>query len=249
MDVVVSHYNESLRWLKKVPPEFRLILYCKGDPKEKPDLSFLPADRRPVPIHLPNLGRESHTWLHHLALIADDPPDVTVFLQGYPFDHASDTHTRLRQLAETGPDYLPDSGFDWWGFILETDDAMGRRVFVPWSKNLNQRELDINQRYRKVFAEDGPDEYRFRPGGLFAVSAKAVGRRSPTFYRQAADLACVDPDAAYCFERFWDRVFKVPPITREDMRGHDTLYFRPDCPHGAPPLPDGGFATRYQHGA
>lgn len=221
MDLVISHFNEDLRWLKKVPPEFRLFIYSKG---QEPDLSFLQKDFEFK--SLPNVGREAHTWLHHLAEHRDEVGPVTVFLQGHPFDHCHDAHQRLRRLAESGQ-LTELSGFEWWGFIIETDDPMGERVFVPWSKNHDDRRLDIGECYRKIFDETGPGEYRFYPGGMFAVSSVAVHRRTADVYRNAAQVVAQEPDAAYCLERFWDRIFGAPPITAELMGGEKTVYLKP----------------------
>jgi len=221
MGLVLNHFNEDLRWLKKVPAEFRLFVYSKGP---EPDLSFLQRDLNFE--SLPNVGREAHTWLHHLGRFRDSLAPFTVFLQGHPFDHCHDAHARLRRLVEEG--CLPGGvDFDWWGFIIETDDPFGERVFVPWSKNHDGRRLDVGACYRKVFGEAGPEEYRFFPGGQFAVSAEAVRRRSRDFYLAAEKIAEEEPDSAYCFERFWDRMFGAPPVSAETMGTEKTVYLKP----------------------
>jgi len=221
VDLVVSHFNEDLRWLKRVPEAFKITVYAKGSP---PDFRFL---SRPVTCrHLPNIGREAHTWLLHCLEHWQAPAEVTVFLQGHPFDHCHDTHARLKQVAEEGSGSLPASGFHWWGFIIETDDAMGERVFVPWSKNCNHRKLDIGARYRALFEATPPCEYRFFPGGQFAVSRSALQFRPPEFYRKAIALFDSDPDLPYCLERFWDVVFNAPSISDETMGGEKTVYLK-----------------------
>ena len=220
MNLVVSHYGEDLRWLKKVPATFRVTIYSKGD---APDISFL--EQEPVVINLPNVGREAHTWLAYLKEHVHNPAELTVFLQGRPFDHCHDTHHRLKAIA-SGDYSIPESGFDWWGFIIETDDPMGRRVFVPWSKNEDDRELDIGKRYSAVFGKPGPECYRFYPGGQFVVSADAVRRNTAEFYAQARQLLEQDEDAAYCLERFWDRLFGVEAVNEEMMGGEETVYLK-----------------------
>ncbi len=220
MDLVVSHFNEDLRWLKKVPSVFRIVLYCKAEP---PDLSFL--EREVVPVTLPNVGREAHTWLVHLEQSCETPPELTVFLQGHPFDHCHDTHQRLRAIA-AGTYQLPASGFDWWGFIIETDDPLGRRVFVPWSKNTDSRELDIGKYFQAVFDCPGPELYRFYPGGQFVVSGAAMQRNGREFYTRARQLLEQDEDAAYGLERFWDQLFGVQAVTAEMMGSEQTVYLK-----------------------
>ncbi|MEM6883772.1 MAG: DUF3431 domain-containing protein [Verrucomicrobiota bacterium] len=221
LDLVVSHYNEDLRWLKKVPAEFRIVLYSKGN--KAPDLSFLECER--LLVQLPNVGREAHTWMAYLENVVEDPPQGAVFLQGHPFDHCHDAHQRLKALASGLAD-LPPSGFEWWGFIIETDDPMGRRVFVSWSKNEDSRELDIGKRFEAVFHHSGPNPYRFYPGGQFVVTGEAIKRNSQAFYRRVRELLETDEDAAYCLERFWDQIFGVIAITDTMMGGEETVYLK-----------------------
>ncbi|MEM6602168.1 MAG: DUF3431 domain-containing protein [Verrucomicrobiota bacterium] len=219
-DLVISHYNEDLRWLKNVPVEFRIMLFSKG---KVPDLSFLEHDLEMV--QLPNVGREAHTWVFYLEQFADNPPEAAVFLQGHPFDHCQDAHQRLKALVSGGVD-LAESGFEWWGFIIETDDPMGRRVFMPWSKNQDSRELDIGKRFEALFRRPGPARYRFYPGGQFAVSAAAIQRNSRNFYHQVREMLEADEDAAYCLERFWDQIFGVNAVTAAMMDGQETVYLK-----------------------
>lgn len=220
LDLVVSHYNEDLRWLKKVPIDFRICLYCKGD---LPDVSFLPHEV--LLKKLLNVGREAHSWASYLEEFCENPAEQAVFLQGHPFDHCHDTHVRLRAVASE--DYVPPpEGFDWWGFIIETDDPMGKRVFVPWSKNTNDRELDIGARYELIFGEKTPEVFRFFPGGQFLVSGEAMRRNPKVFYSGIRKLLESDSDAAYCLERFWDRVFHVEAVPAEMMGQQKTIYLK-----------------------
>ena len=54
LELVVARYAEDLAWLRRVPKEFAVTVYNKGD-------------IIPDAIALPNIGREAHTYLHHLA--------------------------------------------------------------------------------------------------------------------------------------------------------------------------------------
>ena len=72
-EFVIAHYNENLDWIKPIASHSHV--YHKGN------------DRQPLPLkllswkRLPNVGRESHTYLHHIINHCDSLPDVTVFLQ------------------------------------------------------------------------------------------------------------------------------------------------------------------------
>lgn len=69
--IVVSRYNEDISWTFKYSPN--VIIYNKGQ------------DYIPNAISLPNVGRESHTYLYHIISNYHQLADRTVFVQGtYP---------------------------------------------------------------------------------------------------------------------------------------------------------------------
>jgi hypothetical protein len=211
LELVVARCREPLAWLRRVPRDFLITVYDKGD-----------GSTAGTP--LPNIGREAHTYLHHLAGRHADPADVTVFVQGHPFDHAPDLHRWLRALAEGA---LTVDRFHWLGFVADTDDPRGRHLFVPWSKNPERRELDLDGFHRALFGTPGPSCYRFFPGGQFAVTREAVRSRPADFYRLGRDLAGAFPDAPHCFERCWDRVFRCDGTAGRLPPGQTTAYFKP----------------------
>lgn len=157
---------------------------------------------------LPNLGREAHTYLHHIVQHYDQLATVTVFCQGHPFDHAPDFHARLK--AVTGGE-MPDLGFRWYGFLIDEDDQAGV-LFARWSKNTDGRGLDLGAFHSRLFGDAAPDAFRFFGGAQFAVTADRVRSRPRSFYERALSLSLDYPDAAHCFERCWDRLFGVDGI-------------------------------------
>jgi hypothetical protein len=207
IELVVSRDEEDLRWIKRVPPSIEIRVYNKGvsDP--------LPAglsDRKGLSLlMLPNIGLEAHTYLTHLVTRYDALSPVTVFCQGHPFDHAHDLHDRLMALA-SGQE-TPDP-FLWYGFLEDTDDPSGRRLFVPWSKNPERRELETGRLYEELFGEPSPALFHFRCGAQFAVTREAVKRRPLSFYERALGLSLTFPLAVHSFERIWDRFFGDPAI-------------------------------------
>ena len=71
--IIIARYNENLEWLSKYK-EFKIIIYNKGNNCDFDEASKV--------INLPNIGRESHTWLHHIVSNYDQLDDVNIFLQG-----------------------------------------------------------------------------------------------------------------------------------------------------------------------
>lgn len=212
-ELVVARHREPLDWLRRVPDAFRITVYDKsGEPG--------PPAGRP----LPNIGREAHTYLTHLVENYPDFAERTVFCQGHPFDHASDFHRILRAIVAGE---RPVRDFDWIGFLVDTDDRRGERLFVPWSKNPEGRCLDLDGFHQALLGTAGPSEYVFVGGGQFSVSRELLLRREAGFYRRALRLARDFPDAAHCFERCWDRCFGVEGVDRSWLAGRRTVYRHP----------------------
>ncbi len=211
LELVVARHSEDLAWLRRVPRAITITVYDKlGD--------------HPQAITLPNIGREAHTYLHHLTEKHHNLADITVFVQGHPFDHAPDLHKVLRSLAE-GSFAVPD--FHWLGFLADTDDSRGRRLFVPWSKNPERHELPLDDFHQQIFGKAGPDNYRFFVGAQFIVTRDTAHRRNRAFYDRARDLAASHPLAPHCFERCWDRLFAANGTAGRLPADQLTAYFKP----------------------
>ena len=86
-NVVVAHYQEDVSWL--LPLRSRCTIYDKCERHGVSSMGF-----REV-LALPNVGREAHTYLHHILRMAEiaeedgDDDDVVVFVQGDIRDHMS----------------------------------------------------------------------------------------------------------------------------------------------------------------
>jgi hypothetical protein len=212
IELVVARYNENLNWLRNVPPQITVSVYDKH-----PDA---PHDGE---MRLPNIGREAHTYLHHIITNYHRLADVTVFCQGKPFDHAFDFHKTLRALA--GNELKVDD-FRWLGHIIDTDTRDGV-LFQEWSKNEDGRLLDLNGFHRALFNSDGPDEYPFVLGAQFVATRELIHSRPLSFWQQAQDVSVTFPDAAHCFERTWDKVLGVTGIDTAWLAGRKTVYLKP----------------------
>jgi hypothetical protein len=221
VELVVARHEEDLRWIRRVPSAIRVTILNKGSTPALPDTFPRREGARVIPLR--NEGREAHSYLTHLTERYDSLAPVTVFCQGHPFDHAPDFHDRLRMLAagEESPD-----PFLWYGFLEETDDPRGRRLFVPWSKNPERRELETGRLYGELFGEASPESFQFRGGAQFAVTRVAVHRRPVGFYRRALELSSGIPLAEHSLERMWDRFFGDPLIDPASLGPDGVRYLK-----------------------
>jgi len=69
VEIVLAHHHESVAWSD--PYKHIRTIYCKGKKKDRPAGC----------IHLPNVGREGHTYLHHIVKNYDRLAEWTVFTQ------------------------------------------------------------------------------------------------------------------------------------------------------------------------
>lgn len=242
-ELVVARYTENLNWLRNLPTGLRVTVYDKSN--AGPTLGESAGNNA---IFLPNVGREAHTYLHHIVSRYDSLAEWTVFCQGKPFDHAYDFKKWLREFTapqpksgaddenpqlsmfSLAPDFSPGSPkvvFIWLGHLIDTDDDRGDRLFRPWSKNVAGCGLDLRGFHQALFGTDGPMLYTFVLGAQFAVHRDVVHRRSLSFYERSLAVSVTFPDAAHCFERSWDRVFGVTGIDPDWLAGRQTVYLKP----------------------
>jgi hypothetical protein len=78
-ELVIARYNEDLSWIDKLPKTIKITIYNKG----KHDIKY------PF-IELPNIGRESHTYLYHIINNYDSLAEQTIFCQGDSIFHSPD---------------------------------------------------------------------------------------------------------------------------------------------------------------
>ena len=226
IELVVAHYNENLNWLRNLPKELQITVYDKSERGLE--------DRTAIPLQ--NVGREAHTYLHHIVSRYDTLADWTIFCQGKPFDHAYDFKKTLREFikepltldcAESKPSAIQRQGFIWFGHLIDTDDNQGDRLFKPWSKNEDGRGLDLLGFHRALFGTDGPAHYTFVLGAQFVIHRNVLQQKPVSFYKRALDVSISFPDAAHCFERSWDHVFDVTGIDPEWLAGRLTVRLKP----------------------
>jgi len=75
VDIVLAHYNENLTWtgeFNKAHPGANFRIYSKSSKR---------VSDGNVTEYLPNVGRESHSYLHHIVKNYDDLADWTIFSQ------------------------------------------------------------------------------------------------------------------------------------------------------------------------
>jgi hypothetical protein len=99
-EIVIARYNEDLSWTKKLPNSIKITIYNKGNDIDYPC------------IKLPNVGRESHTYLYHIIENYNNLADQTIFCQGDSIFHSPDFLNLIKNRKLFEP-IQPLSAFYW----------------------------------------------------------------------------------------------------------------------------------------
>ncbi len=100
-ELVIAHYTENLNWVRNLPAGLLTTIYDKS----------LEGLLEWNAVSLPNVGREAHTYLHHIVNRYDSLAEWTIFCQGKPFDHAYDFKKTLREMVLDPWNWLDCTGF------------------------------------------------------------------------------------------------------------------------------------------
>jgi hypothetical protein len=205
VQVIIARYREDVAWAQDIGYDY--IVYDKG--------GDLPGNAVP----LPNIGREGHTYMTHIVRHYESLADVTVFVQGDPFDHISEqgrgTVPMLRSMIEDVVDRrVPFMGLAW--FRLKCD-RLGHPHELAAVHNDGKwiglsRDIPVGATFESLFNASCPDQVIARgASGCFCVRAERIRTRPKAFYEHAVRLFEADPDdlgnTGHAFERLWQFVF------------------------------------------
>lgn len=218
LEVVVAHYREELGWLSGGALVECVRLYHKGGTGT--DGRF-PSARQST---LPNVGRESHTYLTHIVNNYDGLADVTVFTQGHLADHVAPGEDPADHLAElaaaaqardgsTFTALLPLVGVRWWRFR-------------KWEgKRTMPAPCDFRQFCRSVVGLDcdAARLLRWTPGAIVAATRTSIRRRPRAFYARLLGFVegPGDPEIGHFLERLWFYVLDASQVRTRSVRRRD----------------------------
>lgn len=196
--LIVARYDEDVSWLSRFPAA-SVHIYNKG--------KCLPASqaKRGRVHQLPNVGRESHTYLHHIVQHYDEIQDDVVycFTQGRVGDHfvgsfesefLQVTHCTRRSSTASFPFALDEC-------LHVPADFVRKQKVQPTS-------IDFGSWFEKHIC---PNIHpRTRPlvvwwNGLFSVKGRYLRRRPKSFYEGLLEQLShdVNPEVGHYFERSW----------------------------------------------
>jgi hypothetical protein len=193
--LVVAKYDEDITWTNKY---HNVKVYDKlnGD--------------------LPNVGRESHTYLTYIVENYHRLPEIIFFTQGHIDDHCKDFNRdkfidlgenkfsqNFKTLNSNYYFYSPHIGYDkdhihsYRNNILVPKDELG---FRTWFKTY----VDVDSTYTDI--DNG---IKLWWGGVFSVRCECILSRPKEYYKRLLDYIpkTNNPEVGHYFERSWFYIF------------------------------------------
>jgi hypothetical protein len=203
--VVVARYREDVAWTAALP--YPVLVY---------DKSGAQGDHA-----LPNIGRETHTYLTHIVRHYPHFADYTAFVQGDPFGHMGECATVNTLAARIEQNIRLERRFTGFADFKLKCDRLGRphdmadpTLAGKW-KGFG-KDIPVGRVYQALFAGPMPNTIVVpAPAGMFFVAKPAILARPLAFYQSALQLIENDPEDAentgHAFERLWHIVFNADP--------------------------------------
>ena len=223
--LVIARYMEDVSlWLTfSVRSIFqRVVIYDKGG--QRPPLGktqeeweqWLTELKLQV-IRLPNIGRESHTYLTHVIeehTNGTRQNGCTFFCQGDPRDHI---HMDIGLFFSNAIANAMETGFSDWCTVNCHDGPVNTFRLLEWPKGTpllpNRYGLSYGQWFERFLHRPLPprSEWRWVIGGIFAIHNGCMYSKPLNFYMELMDEIShgnhVAPEVGHFFERSWRYIF------------------------------------------
>lgn len=207
-DVVVAQYKEDVRWIGDlVHPSIRKIfVYTKGPVVR--DMS----DERVFHSYLPNVGRESHTYLWHCvhnfrSMASGEMADFTFFLQGSP--HAMNPRAISDWIDEVEKSSL---SFTLNYRLSNPYDFLSSGRIKLWSGPTQSSDSDVREWCESHVAKG----VRFENmpifwNACFGASTECIvaSGRERLANIQQRELSTINPECGHYCERLWYHIFAM----------------------------------------
>lgn len=200
--IVISHYNENRDWIQYLPSK-NIHMYSKGGVELIGDYTI---------SYLPNIGRESHTYLHYIIEHYDNLPDVVFFTQG------CDDHIKAEQILKCCMILLERSNN--FGFITNhLEERMIDNIYFTsdhrfhvWNGDfLYPAECNFKEWFTKYICSsfDFSTPLLISFAACFGVRKELILSRSKDYYKSLIEHLSVhrNTEVGHFFERSWLYIF------------------------------------------
>jgi len=212
IDLVIARYEEDIDWIKNIPVDFysNLYIYNKGSPKE----FVMPKSHV---VNLSNVGREGHTYLHHIHNNYNNLGDITIFIPGsantFPNKKNDLSHileylknkktSAIRCYSEPGyVNAVRNFSIDNWQSTSKENVGKSQAKIEP------SEHRPLIDWYKKHFQHDS---FRIVSHyGVVAASREDIHKRPPVFYKSIMDgMLSPNPETGHYVERTWKDILSI----------------------------------------
>jgi len=211
-EIIISRYNEDLSWIDESPfNRHPIIIYNKGD-----EINIKNKKIKKI-VNLPNVGRETHTFLYHIIENYDNLSEVTIFLMGsVKLPNKYQRSIKMIETVEkTNNTYLSCVEND----IGEIKKASNFTIDNYQSSNENNREKSnskvepsnirpFGKWFNAVFTDNEKNEC-FVYNSILSVSKKNILQKPKSYYKKLLNQVNTseNPEAGHYIERSWYAIF------------------------------------------
>jgi len=212
IEIVVARYNEDLTWLNNSPfSKYPVVCYNKGLNEN------IEVNNIKKIVKLPNVGRESHSYLYHIINNYNNLSDITIFLPGSTNSSDSkktNSNKLLKEVENNNKSVIIGEKYnnvknDLYNFQLKN-----------W-KSTNIENHNLNPEHKLTLSKIRPFgkwyENRFKNidiqyvcyGGIFAIAKMDILKHPVTYYENLIDELSYssNPEVGHYFERSWNAIF------------------------------------------
>lgn len=190
IELVISHYEKDITWIDNVT--CNTVIYTKSGLH---DTNF---------IQLENIGREPHTFFHHIIENYNCLPDWLFFSQDDPFDHVSN----FLDIINNFPSGLREAK-------IQIDDNAyffsngNYNDVLQCNSNGHPHHDGLNLTYcwDILFETPIPNVHLFTAGVIFCVSKQQIKNRSIKFYKKCVEILETRASSPWEFERLMPVIF------------------------------------------
>jgi len=154
--IVIAKYKEDMGWVHRLNQP-NVIIYDKSGVVNKNS------------IPLPNIGRESETFIRYIIENYDSLSEYTFFLQGDPFPHMKNVDSNNLQ------DKIND-------FLSNPKEISPAFCDIYYEKADYFPDLCVRQYYKHLFGEACPEIVEFAAGCQYIVNKNRILSRPKQFY-------------------------------------------------------------------
>jgi len=185
VNIIIARYNEDISWTNKI--KHKVTIYNKGNKLDGNNI-----------IELPNVGREGETFLRHIVNNYENLDDVTVFLQGNPFEHLTILVGWRANLTEDEKDKVCNKINNEINANTEFTPFYQVRYNVPNGTN----NVNTTEYCRKYYGENY-SMFTVVPGAQYIVPKNNILARPLEFWKRL-QIAMFNNDLdGYAQEQLW----------------------------------------------